>query len=252
MKELQLLIALGEIDDAYIVEAAPAQQNKRRWIRWAALAACFALIVTGGIAVLLHSGALDPQISPIILSERSSGVKVEYTLNPRDTTSEACLVWLELEEIFSPQTTIFRGRVSRIDNIELDFNGRKSYRAIVSICVDEVLQGDVKAGEIVRVLAPCPINNGEVTQSATDVIAQLCEGMEGIFMPKAYNEDSFWEENGATLYLCDVAPYGFWDGMRWAFLDTDAGLVFEKNVYKEIASAGTLDQVEAYIRDQLG
>lgn len=250
MKELQLLTALGEIDDAYIAEAAPVQQNKRKWIRWAAAAACFTLIVTGGIAALGREVALDSQITPIVLSERSSGVKVEYTLNPRYTTSEACLVWLELEEIFAPETTIFRGTVSHIDNIELDFGGRKSYRAIVSICVDEVLQGGVKAGEFVRVLAPCPIN-GEITQSATEVIAQLREGMEGIFMPKVYYEEAFWEENGATLYLRDLAPYGFWDGMRWAFLDTGDELVFEKNVYEEIASAETLDQVEAYIREQI-
>ncbi len=252
MKEMQILIALGEINDAYIAEAAPKQQNKGRWIKWAALAACFVLILTGGVAVLRHGATLEPQILPIVLSDRSNGVKVEYTRNPRYTLSEACLVWLELEEIFAPETTIFRGTVSHIDNIELDFNGRKSYRAIVSICVDEVLQGDVKAGETVRVLAPCPISNGKVTQSATEVIAQLEEGMEGIFMPKAYDDEAYWEENGATLYLRDIAPYGFWDGIRWVFLDTNRGLVFDQSVYKAIASADNLDQVEEYIRQQLG
>lgn len=251
MKETKILAALGQVDDAYIAEAAPVQRKRWGWIKWVATAACLALIVVGGAAAFRHGTIVDSRTCQFRCRTGSSGVKVKYTLNPRagDLTSN-CLDGLSLEEIFSTETVIFRGTVSYIDNIELDFNGRKSYRAIAGIHVDKVLQGDVTAGDVVRVLLPCPIT-GSVQQSATDVIAQLREGMEGIFMPKHYSEEAIWEENDATLYLRDIAPYGLWDGMRWVFLKTDTRLVFEKGVYKDIASATTLDEVEAFILTQL-
>lgn len=253
MKENRILHALGEVDDAYIAEASPAQPKKRRWIKFAATAACLALVAAGGAFALRRPAAVDPARAPITLSDRSSGVKIKYISadNLPKTSSAYCLVWLELDEIFARDTTIFRGTVSYIDNIALDFNGRKSYRAIAGIVVDEVIQGDVRAGEVVPILLPCGIHD-DIWVEDTDIVAQMRVGMEGIFMPKAYDDDSRWEENGATLYLNEVAPYGLWDGMRWVFLDTGSGLVFEKGLYADIASAGTLDQVEAYIREQLG
>ena len=199
---------------------------------------------------MLMQRADDPQRAPIVLSERSSGVTVSYVANPAHIATKACLAELALEEVFSSETTIIRGTVNYIDNIEIDFNGEKSYRAIAGIYVDKVLQGEVNEGDLVRILLPCAIT-GSVNQSATEIIAQLKPGMEGIFLPKAYAEDSIWEQNGVTLCVRDIAPYGLWDGMRWVFLDTDHGLIFAKFFYEDIAAAGTLDQIETYIREML-
>ena len=41
------------------------------------------------------------------------------------------------------------------------------------------------------------------------------------------------------------------DGERYAFLETDSGLVFGRWAYESIADATTLDEVEEYIENML-
>lgn len=53
MKEKRLLKALGQVDADYIEEASPTQQTKRSgWLKWGAMAACFALALLIGTFVL--------------------------------------------------------------------------------------------------------------------------------------------------------------------------------------------------------
>lgn len=249
MKVNDILRALNHVDERYIAESSPTEP-KRQWRKWGALAACLCLMIFGGTALLQIT--VKPNVYDTLkLSSRSTGVQIRGVRNPPASHMQACLVGLTLEEIFTDDLDIFRGTIKNIANYELSFNGRKSYRAIVEIEIDTVIQGKLNPGDTARILAPCPID-GEIHQTATDVVAQMRAGMEGIFMPKAYNADSRWEENDATLYLQDLAPYGFWDGVRWAFLDAGEGLVFDKHLYTEIAHAETLDEVEDYIREQLG
>ena len=49
MKSKRLLTLIGEIDDRYIEEAAPAARKhmKAAWVKWVGIAACLCLIVTG-------------------------------------------------------------------------------------------------------------------------------------------------------------------------------------------------------------
>ena len=70
-------------------------------------------------------------------------------------------------------------------------------------------------------------------------------------MPMIYDENSVLEENGATLFLKDIADYGFYDGVRFAFLETDHGLVFDRSTYQSIAQAQNLDEIEDYILKML-
>lgn len=52
MKEKRLLKALGQVDADYIEEASPTQQAKRPgWLKWGAMAACFALALLIGTFV---------------------------------------------------------------------------------------------------------------------------------------------------------------------------------------------------------
>ena len=249
MKELYLLAALNEINDTYIAEAAPKGTQRFRTSHLITIAACLALaLVAVGLvrSVLLN----NTTILPPTLSDRSQGVSVRYNASPKATMTEGCLVWLSLEEIFSTETMIFRGKVLDIQNYDLSFNGDVITRAIATIGISNVLQGDVCVGEEIQILLPCPIT-GDIRLSATEITAQMRIGMEGIFMPKAYDADAYWEQNGAVLYLQDIAPCGLWDGMRWVFLDTNRGLVFDKSVYEGAANAESLDEIEAYIREQI-
>lgn len=51
MNEKQLLLALNDVDDRFILAAAPGKQVKKRgsWLKWGALAACLILVVTAFI-----------------------------------------------------------------------------------------------------------------------------------------------------------------------------------------------------------
>jgi hypothetical protein len=81
----------------------------------------------------------------------------------------------------------------------------------------------------------------------TEVVSSMRAGMTGIFMPVKYDKTMYREENGARLYFQDIAEYGFLDGIRYAFLDSGRGLIFNRYAYKSISSASSLEQIEKYI-----
>ena len=55
MKEQRLLKAMGKVDGKYIEEASPAQQTKKPgWLRWGAIAACFAFALLIGRICFTH------------------------------------------------------------------------------------------------------------------------------------------------------------------------------------------------------
>ena len=136
--------------------------------------------------------------------------------------------------------------MEQVDNIVLDFNGSENYRALARIRVEAVYRGPCQAGDTVTVLLPCPILDGFWVED-TEVVSAMSPGVRGIFMPMVYDETSVQEENGATLALLDVAQYGFADGSRYAFLETEDGLIFAQWAYPSLAGAESLDQVEAFV-----
>jgi len=161
------------------------------------------------------------------------------------------LIWLSQEDIFNKwNTAIFSGTVTKLDNIVISFNGDKEYRAIAEISVDKLYRGDIDKGDTVSVLLPCPIGRG-IMMTGTEIISQLTVGTYGIFMPIEYDASSYREQNGFTLKLQDVAPYGFADGMRFAFIETTGGIVFAREMYPAITGAKTLVEIERYILDMI-
>lgn len=188
------------------------------------------------------------------LSDASYGVTVSLMENAPETmvNSSSDLVWLTEEELFTYfHTDIFEGNITDIQNIVLDFNGEKDYGAIASIRVEKVFRGSCQAGDTVKVLLPCMIDVNGVWVSDTGVVSEMRAGMRGIFMPMVYDALSFREQNGARLSLADLAPYGFADGERYCFLETQDGLVFARFAYESIAEASTLGEIERYIEKML-
>jgi hypothetical protein len=151
------------------------------------------------------------------------------------------------EEIFHKYNTdIFRGQIKEIKNIEIDFNGSTEYRAIAKIKVDKIFRGSIKAGETVSLLLPCPIRK-DMWVEDTEVASSMREGMTGIFMPIKYDKTIYYEENGARIYWMDISEYGFLNGVEYAFLESENGLVFSKETYKSIASVNSLEEIEEFI-----
>lgn len=192
---------------------------------------------------------IDRQRKDISISDDSKKATFRFVEGVSENTflAKSQLVWLSEEELFSKwNPVIFKGTVSRIRNIEIDFNQYKEYRAIAEIEVGKVYRGNIQPGDVLSVLLPCPIDTG-IKVEDTDVISRIRVGTTGIFMPMEYNESSIWEQNGATLMLKDVSGYGFADGRRYVFLETDTGLIFAKDAYPSISDVTTLQEVENYV-----
>lgn len=249
MKQEEFFEVLADLDDAYIAEAnEPVKRAKKkqshRLLKWGAIAACLCLVV-GGFYQYMRGG------KKLELSEQSKGVTVRYAAYVPDVASEACLMYLTEEELFTEYSSvIFKGTVTQIDNIRLDFNGYDDYRALAEIQIEKVYHGKCVEGESVWVLLPGAVSEGS-HNSIMDTLGQLEVGMTGIFMPKAYTKDSIYQMNGATLYLKDLAEYGFGDGIRFAFLETEDGLVFDRSAYEGAKDAFDLEDIEAYIYEML-
>ena len=249
MKGEELLGKMELIEPAYVEQAdmLPVRRRKMGGV-WAA-AACVCLLLG---AMLWSRGPAEPEVGDFELSE---GTTAKVTVGIDDTVSagKTDLEWLAEEELFHQKGLYaFRGRVSGLTNVTIDFNGDKEIRCIATVAVEKVYCGEVAEGEQIAILLPCPAGMAGLKIEDTGIAAQIESGMEGIFMPRAYREDARWEQNGATLMLRDLAPRGLWDGMRWLFLETEQGLVYEKNSYPGAAGAVTLDDIEEYVVKMLG
>lgn len=241
MRGREMLETIENLDPAYIENAARKPKSRRNdWVKWVAIAACLAIVLAVGAPVFL------PQYQ-IQLSEKSVGVTARFTNIPINFGSADSLVYLTEEELFTEfDTAIFKGKITDISNIVLDFNGSKNHRAIAEIQIEEVYRGECKVGETVNVLLPCPVAT-QFWVSDTEIVSKMTVGMTGIFMPMVYDENSMRQENGATLMLQDIADYGFPDGTRYAFLNTESGLVFSRTAYESISEAKTLEEIEKYV-----
>lgn len=239
--------AMNEIDDNFIDEAIRYKRKSKKYslAKRGILAACLALVLIFGILMVIPK-------EKIALSNNSVGVTVKYTNVPFNFgSSSGSLIYLSEEELFTEyDTAIFKGTITALDNIVMDFNGTKTYRAIAQIEINKVYRGYCKENETVSVLLPCSIAFGYQVED-TDIVTKMKVGMTGIFMPMIYDETSKREENGAILMLKDIADYGFADGSRYAFLETKNGLVFSKSAYESITDVKTLEQVEDYVMKML-
>ncbi len=249
MRGDEFLDKMDLIDPEYVLEAEA--KGKRRVWQICAAAAC--LCVIAGVALLALFRQGDPQLSDIPLSEASTATVYFGCDAEAVARSSHDLLWYFTEEkMFSRENMyIFRGRIAGLTNITVDFNGEKAFRCLASISVNEVYGGDIAPGEQITILLPCAVDVVGLYTEDSGVISHIGKAEEGIFMANVYSETSVWEQNGATLRLCDIAPCGLGDGMRWAFLSTEQGLIFCRDAYPGAQDALDLDDIEAYILKQL-
>ena len=240
--------AMNYLNDEIIEDTEAFRQKKKKrkgWIKGAISAACLAVVLGAGLFVA------DRQQNRIALSENSAHVTARYIEKAPPVASSGDLIYLTEDELFTHwNTAIFKGTVEEIRNIELNFNGEKVYRAVASIQVEATYRGPCSPGDTVSVLLPCPIG-GEIWVEDTEIVSAMQVGTTGIFMPVIYTGDSVWEQNGARLVQTDIAGFGFADGQRYAFLEGEEGLLFDRDSYPSIAAATTLDEVEAFIQDKI-
>ncbi len=215
----------------------------RRKVPVLALAACFVL------AILMIPSIMQKEIK---LNQSSSNVKVRYINHaPKDFVACSLTYRLTEKQIFEDYSdVIFQGKVQDIQNISISFGYAKYYRAIATIQVEDIIRGNLQKGDIIRILMPCSIDE-DVLVEDTRVISTLRKGSEGIFMPTEYDDTSIWSENGGTLYLKDICDYGFSDGERYAFVETEQGLVYSEWTFYIQPKPTSLKDIKDYIQSFL-
>lgn len=244
MSGKRLARLIGEVDDRFVEESMQGIVHKRQRFKWAG-----GIIAVAAVSLFVFSW--DGLKERIPLSDHSSNMSVAY-VDEGDIDvgmSSANLVEMSEDELFSKwEPALVRGVVQQIDHIELDFNGQEEYRSLVTIVVTDVYRGEIEPGSTIQVLTVAGVGS-EVLQSDAVVISELRLGMEGIFMPRRHDASHVWSQNGASLQVMDVSDYGFPDGERYMFLNTDDGLVFSRDAYPSLAGATTLEDVEAFMMD---
>jgi hypothetical protein len=219
---------------------------KKKWL--APIAASLALVIAITIPFLNNgSGDFDLKLS-------DSGIKVNYTDKVPSENQSSELVYLTEHELLSGsidqyKVVVFEGTVKAVDNIKLDFGETEFYRAIVQIEVTEVIRGNLAVGDVLSVLLPNPIDSN-VEVSDTLVTSQIRVGTKGIFMPMIYDETSIYSTNEKTLYLIEIAEAGFSDGQRWAFLETQNGLLYANDAYPSFSDVESLEDIKEIIHSK--
>lgn len=76
MKNTRLLYLLGDINEDYIAKAAPKNKKikARRWVKWGAAAACFALILSIAIPTVMHFENSKELLEPIRIMKYNSAM----------------------------------------------------------------------------------------------------------------------------------------------------------------------------------
>ena len=216
------------------------KKSKIKKIYLAFTAVTCALVLLVGIQVYKSSSDFE-------LPNSVGNVSVKYIDKAPALFTSYSLVSLTEDEIFHKYNTeIFMGTIEDIQNIKISFNRDTLYQAIAQIRIDKIYRGSETVGNTVSVLLPCPIGtNYRIT--STEVTSSIRVGMTGIFMPVKYDDTFYREENGARIYWIDIAEYGFMDGERYAFLNSEDGLIFDQNAFESIAHATTMEEIEEYI-----
>ena len=251
MNSKDLYNAFQDIDDDILERSDAFSRNKTLRITFVA-AACLLLVISA-IALFPHVKLQnpDPQSGGIALSPLSTAT-VSYDYSNTASESKESLVYYTEEEMFALENLyIFRGEVTKLTNIVIDFNGKEERRCIAEIAITKVYKGEISVGEQITMLLPCQVSVDPHMED-TGIIRQIKTGMEGIFMPIAYGDDSYMEMNGAVLMYRDLADCGLGDGIRWVFLSNDHGIVFARHAYKGAQYANSLDAIEKYVIEMLG
>ncbi len=186
----------------------------------------------------------------------STGVEIGQLPGPGTGESmiglSACLAWLSPEEIFAQDTAIFRGTVRELQYFvtEPGYGNMETYYTRAIVEVTDSIRGNVTAGETYSLLWLGA--KGYMSTSISGPLENLDVGGEAIFMPIPTDRETGWREGDSCFCYADLAEFYLGEGQRYVFADTADGLEFDRGAYADIAEAETLDEVAAYIREQIG
>lgn len=271
MKHDEISDALNYLDDDIIEETDTVRQNPKgqkkviftkSW-RNLSLASCLAIICIAGVSFgalklgnIGNKSATSDGIALENATETAEGSMADESVSPdtegskkediagnssagaaqNSTSSESLAHALTEEELFHQENTIiFKGIVTALGEAFLSTgtSNQTEKVEIASIRVLESYRGSCEDGDVLEVLLP-QRSAEMVWLEDTETISAIDIGTTGIFMVLPYEDEN-------------VADYYFPDGQRYAFVETEDGLVFDRVAYSSIAGAATLEEIESYV-----
>ncbi len=276
MTREDLFRAIGEARDGQVADAdTPAVKRAVRWQRYAALAACLALVLAGTFAVnrLTHteqdssgmrpgndrdgqnqSGTANGELWP---GKRLSSDNVSFNMNlDPETLPEAVrqpdsesydILWLSEDELLDFDhpfysgwdIAVFRGTVRDINcnaaSWESGGTGVTCYFSVAVVEVSECLRGDLNAGETYSLLLN--MVPGYVTTSLSHPLDGLTVGSDAIFIAGVTTPDT-GAPMGDDGFFCyaDVAQLWNFEGGRFVFLEGADGLEYWEDAWTGLAA----------------
>lgn len=249
MRGDELLDRMDLIDIAY-VEAADMRPMRKRTsrLRWTA-AACLAIaVIVGLVAIVLDGKPNDPTQGKLTPSERTTAT-IAYGVPKEATPGKgvySLISYTETETFALEDLYVFRGIVRDLSNLTIDFGESTTYCCIAAIDITKVYKGNLQRGDRIKMLLPFPVGIEGWYQENCDALTSIEVGMEGIFMPWAYDDSARWEM-GKTVMLQDLAACGLPDGHGWAFLYDGTRLIYDSASYPGAYGATTLDDIQEYV-----
>lgn len=255
MKKEELFEIIGDIDDDLIEEAGRAKKRVFPMKSMLAAAACFVLIAAAVIVALpripmrdaeeVEKNQADHYYAACGKAELIAAVDPDDLKNTETYyESMSDMMAYTEKELFSHPTDIFRGEITEVGYYLVDFEGVGYYYSVVTVRVDEVYRGDLAVGDLIFVKAGAVSRQG-IWVEDTGTVSAMKEGISGMFMVNDYigevRNDAFFDGGG-------VITHHFRDGERYAFLETEAGLVFSEWAYPSLKNAKTLQDVEAFVK----
>ncbi len=207
----------------------------------AILFVAIAIIMVGGDTGKLYEG---------------EGVLVREVIIDQDYNLVIDNVDITKSQLIETSDGIVYGQVVAISNILIEDSGfsifgdkaSTKYMSVIDISVKEAYKGGFGIGQIVRVIAQVPIIDYPQPVIGAEVLSQIKKGDVGMFLINRYTDDnSQLITSDYSLDMRNIAPYQFFDGSRFLFIQREDGFIYNKEFYDELYSVDSIWTVKNYI-----
>ena len=219
MNAAQFSSALGKVNDKYIIEAVTYTSKKKNgWLKWGAMAACFGLIFTVGLAALLGilkgsnkiptpcPGPAVSDLVPLFYYMKEINLEAREIVAPRlfDESEIPVITKEELKSDIENNTTV-QGTVTALNSVCVQDSDTAWYITTMTIAVEEVLNGSA-ASEVHIVCASSYSGMLDSNLVPAPGISGCYEGMRSVFVLRDIYAGP-WTIAGAEIYPSVLGEY---------------------------------------------
>lgn len=221
-------------------------KNRGRAGRKARLKLIKPMLVAGLIAFVFVIGIITSNLAypQIDLINSSEGISVRYIPKWVVKETDSLVPYYTEQELFNRSDYIFSGTIDEIKQVEIDFDGKKVYKSLIFITVDEKFKGDCP--DQIQVMATAI---GIYESTNNKLLYELNEGAYGVFMATEVTQGEMMMENDCQFDASEICDAQFEDGFRFGFIKdekTDMGICCDTIVKRSDKTDNVFTSLESY------